>query len=356
LAQVSSPEEAPDQPSLGCKHRMSISSASGFLRERFPCKLVMRGESSPGVILVFGVVFVCVCSAMCAISLRDTDGVFSKIKLCMYRTARVIHCAIMSWWESACVRQQYRRRILLLGLENSGKSAFTRLLAGRRGVPRLEHHVLHYESGLDGVVFELIDPSSVCGGCRVRRLDLWDNLLCSQPDAIMFIVDASDVDRFPEAQESLQWILEHRAAAGLPVVVLGNKVDVRGAVGSWELKCGLGLAGLTCEQRRALLGCAGDNGLPFELRHRIASFHPHEARAPPQRSQLEVRMCSIEKDWAAHSAVRWLLQEVVQSARRRATRMLCRVGGQSVQWSGCSSLRNFLGCSGMARREAPLLP
>lgn len=248
-----------------------------------------------------------------------------------------------------------RRRILLLGLENAGKSAFTHLLTGRRGTPRPEHHVLHYESDLDGMTFEVIDPCAAGSDCQTRRLSLWDDLLCSQPDALVFVVDASDVDRFPEAQESLRWILEHRATAGLPVAVLGNKVDVRGAVGAWDLKCGLGLTGLTAEQRQVLLGRAGDNGLPFELRHRIASFHPHEACVHPHRGPLAVRMCSIEKDWSAQSALQWVLREVAQTYRKRAPRMP-HFRAQPLQRSSCSSLRKILRCSGMVRREARLLP
>lgn len=216
---------------------------------------------------------------------------------------------------------------------------------------RPEHHVLHYESGVDGIAFEVIDPCSACGGCQARRLDLWDNLLCSRPDAIVFVVDASDVERFPEAQESLRWIFRHRATAGLPVVILGNKVDLRGAVGSWDLKCGLGLTGLSSEQRHALLGRTGETGLPFDLRQRIANFHPHEACAPPHRGPLAVRMCSIEKDWSAHTAMHWVVQEAARTYRKKPPRMpQCRA--QLVGRFGGSSLLKILRCSDVIRRKA----
>lgn len=44
-------------------------------------------------------------------------------------------------------------------------------------------------------------------------------------DVIVFLVDASNRDRFEESYEALAGILKNDELAHVPVVVLGNKID-----------------------------------------------------------------------------------------------------------------------------------
>lgn len=209
-------------------------------------------------------------------------------------------------------------RILLLGLDNAGKTALCHALAQNKGwpsqQPRPDHHVLHHAFELPGFVFDLVDPCHpICasGGHQARCLALWEELLHSRPDGIMFVVDAADSARLHEASDLLHWALQHPVTASLPVLVLGNKVDLPDAINTWDLKCRLGLEGLSSAQREALLGAARPNGLPLELRQRISSFHPNEAASPPRRGPVGVRMCSIKRRWSADAGMVWLAQQVV---------------------------------------------
>merc|ERR1711879_718756 len=189
-------------------------------------------------------------------------------------------------WPAAPVK-----RVLLLGLDNAGKTTLCHLLTHKKGggwpsrQPRPEHHVLHYGCTVDGLELRFVDPAADEKCCGEPRLNLWDDLLKSKPDAIIFIVDASDKKRHSVARDALYWTLRHPLVKEMPLLVLGSKIDLPTAIDTWDLKCTLGLAGLSDEQRRALLGqTASSTGMPYELRHRIAHFASTEVPPSPHHS------------------------------------------------------------------------
>ncbi|CAF0815797.1 unnamed protein product [Didymodactylos carnosus] len=61
-------------------------------------------------------------------------------------------------------------------------------------------------------------------------------------DAIVFLVDAVDRQRLMEAKTELDSLLTDEQVANAPVVVLGNKIDVPGAVSEQELRYILGVS------------------------------------------------------------------------------------------------------------------
>merc|ERR1712224_957712 len=60
-------------------------------------------------------------------------------------------------------------------------------------------------------------------------------------DGIIFLVDAADRSRFPEAAEELGNLLREPGLSSVPFVVLGNKIDVPTAASEHELRECLGL-------------------------------------------------------------------------------------------------------------------
>merc|ERR1712107_298396 len=56
-----------------------------------------------------------------------------------------------------------------------------------------------------------------------------------------FIVDAADRTRFQEAREELQYLLDDPCMRDVPIVVMGNKIDIAVAASEQELRDGLGL-------------------------------------------------------------------------------------------------------------------
>ena len=63
----------------------------------------------------------------------------------------------------------------------------------------------------------------------------------------MFIVDASDAERLPEAKKELDELLtgDDPALAMVPFCILGNKIDAAGALSEEGLRSALGLYGNT---------------------------------------------------------------------------------------------------------------
>lgn len=272
------------------------------------------------------------------------------------------------WWHMPVFLRgrQPHFRVLLIGLDNAGKSTLCRVLS-RDSVwpgtpPRPNHHVLHHQFQLPGCILDVIDPSHPGAATEhtrnVRRQGLWEELFGSRLDAIIFVVDASDIARLPEASDALHWVLRHPAVARKPVVVLGNKVDCHCALDSWELQHRLGLAGLSQEQREVLLERTSDRQpLPLALREYIASFHAQNARSPPHGGPLEVQMCSLARRWPMDAG-----EEVVWLARHAgADEIACRgsipmrffrhCGTHAMEFAVC-----VFGNGSCLSRQAALLP
>lgn len=64
-------------------------------------------------------------------------------------------------------------------------------------------------------------------------------------DAIVFLVDAIDRERFVEAKKELDSLLSSDDLATVPFLILGNKIDMGRAASEDELRTSLGLHHLT---------------------------------------------------------------------------------------------------------------
>lgn len=270
-----------------------------------------------------------------------------------------------------------RRRVLLLGLDNAGKSSLGQALslgdASRRWShsspsawpskpTRPEHHVLHHHFDLQGLAVDVVDPCHPADALSLRRIRcghgqvgvpvLWDELLRGRPDAVVFVVDAADRRRLSEAHDALHWVLRHPSASTMPVLVLGSKADLPGALDDWQLRQGLGLTGLSAGQRQALLG--DDCGpLPMALRRRIADFHPDVASSAPHGSSISVLTYSVGRRRSLDTGVRWLAEQLGCASRPTShhgrLRFLCTSGVLEI---GARALR----CSATVSHQAALLP
>jgi len=269
-----------------------------------------------------------------AVELVQFKGVCARAIYIPSTSLRDIFSLLSGMMESMLFTSNMRApRVVLLGLDNAGKTSLCQMMARTKrrgcptGQPRPQHHVLHHWCEMQGQEVHLVDPSGDELRQKEPRLALWDALLKSRPDAVIFVVDASDTRRHELAREALHWTLRHAVVKNIPVLVLGNKIDIGTAVNTWNLKSSLGLAGLSGEQKEALLGDMQSNkGMPFELRHRIAGFHAQEVPAAPHhKGPMAMRMCTLTKSDSVDAGLRWLHSKLYEKAvpNVKASRKCC---------------------------------
>ncbi|EKX36942.1 hypothetical protein GUITHDRAFT_158647 [Guillardia theta CCMP2712] len=141
--------------------------------------------------------------------------------------------------------------ILLLGLDNAGKSTLLHKLCSnelRPFVPTTKAHSKTFSLG--NIKFTAWD----LGGHEQVR-DLWEEYY-SGADAIVFMVDSADRARFGEAKREIQQILSVEDIADVPILVLGNKIDLEASVDKDQLAEELGLDDLEKERDVEVFSCS----------------------------------------------------------------------------------------------------
>lgn len=114
--------------------------------------------------------------------------------------------------------------ISVVGLQASGKTSFVNVIGSGQWseevVPTVAFNFRKIKKG--NVTLKVWD---VAGQPRYRSL--WERY-CSGVDAIVFVVDASDKDKFETARFELHNLLSQPSLQGVPLLVLGNKNDIPG--------------------------------------------------------------------------------------------------------------------------------
>lgn len=129
-------------------------------------------------------------------------------------------------------------KLLFIGLDNAGKtSLLTFLEQGPNDVvPKpsvaFDTRAVKYK----GVNFDIYD---VAGGQKVR--DLWKHYYADM-DAVVWVIDASDAERFAESKAALQTALKDASMKrDSPILFVVNKADAPGAKSNDEIKAALDL-------------------------------------------------------------------------------------------------------------------
>ena len=119
---------------------------------------------------------------------------------------------------------QKEARLLFLGLDNAGKDHSAPHAQGGQSQGERAHFASNSEELIIGKVkFRTFD----LGGHQAAR-QLWRDYF-STVDGIVYIVDALDRERFPEAKKELDGLLTDDSLSKVPILVLGNKIDVPSA-------------------------------------------------------------------------------------------------------------------------------
>eukprot|EP00606_Chrysophyceae_sp_TOSAG23-5_P000258 GSChrysophyteH2.ASY1.ANO1.353.1 assembled CDS len=129
-------------------------------------------------------------------------------------------------------------KLLFLGLDNAGKTTLLYTLkSGKLGSYNPTIAPNHEELIIGKVRFKTFD----LGGHETAQ-KLWREYFASGVDGVVFVADASDRERFPEANRALNSLLTSEELKDVPFLILGNKVDLGSAASEDELRFQLGLS------------------------------------------------------------------------------------------------------------------
>ncbi|KAF3779745.1 hypothetical protein EJ110_NYTH40710 [Nymphaea thermarum] len=111
------------------------------------------------------------------------------------------------------------------------------------------------------------------------------HMLKDEVDAVVYLVDAADKERFAESKKELDALLSDDALTSVPFLVLGNKIDIPYAASEEELRYHLGLSNFTTGKGKVNL--IDSNVRP-----------------------LEVFMCSIVRKMGYGDGFKWMSQYI----------------------------------------------
>merc|ERR1712054_448095 len=121
-------------------------------------------------------------------------------------------------------------RILMLGLDNSGKTSILKRLSDEDINHIMPTQGFNIKSLMhEGFKLNVWD----IGGQKTIR-PYWKNYF-ENTDALIYVVDSSDKRRLEEAAQELGELLEEDKLGSIPVLVFANKQDLMNAVAAEEI-------------------------------------------------------------------------------------------------------------------------
>lgn len=118
-----------------------------------------------------------------------------------------------------------------MGLQNSGKTSFVNVIASGQFnedmIPTVGFNMRKVTKG--NVTIKIWDI-----GGQPRFRNMWERY-CRGVQAILYMVDAADHEKLEASRNELHALLEKEQLSGIPVLVLGNKIDLPNVYGEREL-------------------------------------------------------------------------------------------------------------------------
>eukprot|EP01103_Thecamoeba_quadrilineata_P000942 TRINITY_DN10834_c0_g1_i1.p1 TRINITY_DN10834_c0_g1~~TRINITY_DN10834_c0_g1_i1.p1 ORF type:complete len:188 (-),score=28.96 TRINITY_DN10834_c0_g1_i1:121-684(-) len=136
---------------------------------------------------------------------------------------------ILNWIQSLFWKQEME--LTLVGLQSSGKSSLLNVISTGKFEENIQPTVgFNTRKVTKGsVTIKLWDI-----GGQAKFRSMWERY-CRGVNAIVFVVDAADPEKFEAAQKELHELISKPPLANIPLLVLGNKKDLPQAIDAEEL-------------------------------------------------------------------------------------------------------------------------
>ncbi|KAF5448279.1 hypothetical protein F2P56_028833, partial [Juglans regia] len=147
--------------------------------------------------------------------------------------------ALLNWLRSLFFKQEME--LSLIGLQNAGKTSLVNVVAtggySEDMIPTVGFNMRKVTKG--NVTIKLWDL-----GGQPRFRSMWERY-CRAVSAIVYVVDAADFENLPVSRSELHDLLSKPSLNGIPLLVLGNKIDKPGALSKEDLTEQMGLKSIT---------------------------------------------------------------------------------------------------------------
>ena len=170
-------------------------------------------------------------------------------------------------------------KILFLGLDNAGKTTLMHMLKDER---LAQHQPTLYPTNEELIIGKIKFKAYDLGGHKAARR-VWRDYY-AKVDGIVYLVDSADRERVMESKRELDALLTDDGLSKVPVVILGNKIDIPEALSEEDLRYSLGLTNFT-------------TGKGKRSKESLGGTRP-----------IEIFMCSIVKRMGYSDAFAWISQ------------------------------------------------
>ncbi|XP_047161381.1 ADP-ribosylation factor-like protein 8a isoform X1 [Vigna umbellata] len=147
--------------------------------------------------------------------------------------------AFVNWLCSLFFKQEME--LSLVGLQDAGKTSLINVIAtggySEVMIPTVGFNMKRITKG--NVTIKLWDL-----GGQPRFRSMWERY-CRAVSAIVYVVDAADYENLPISRDELHDLLSKPSLNGIPILVLGNKIDKPGALSKKDLADQMGLTSIT---------------------------------------------------------------------------------------------------------------
>uniref|UniRef100_A0A915KJD0 ADP-ribosylation factor-like protein 3 n=1 Tax=Romanomermis culicivorax TaxID=13658 RepID=A0A915KJD0_ROMCU len=152
------------------------------------------------------------------------------------KTTNDMPCGLLTILRKFKTTPEKEIRILLLGLDNAGKTTLLKGLASEDITHITPTQGFNIKSVIsDGIKLNVWD----IGGQRKIR-PYWKNYF-ENTDVLIYVIDSADRKRFDETGMELLDLLEEEKLNGVPLLIFANKQDLMNAAASSEIAEGLQL-------------------------------------------------------------------------------------------------------------------